>query len=137
MNNIIKKQHIQHLGDFANRVSTFIKPSMVEKEITKRQFLIRKHIITRERSEDEEIKFMYNQFKIDEVSKRLKTPTVVCYPMKFSTLTMGKLVRIRNRARMAVNSLFAPKQTTIQSQRDRHLCITRNKWKNSPSTYIL
>jgi hypothetical protein len=81
---------------------------MVEKEITKRQLLIRKHIITRERSEDEEIKFMYNQFKIDEVSKRLKTPTVVCYPMKFSTLTMGKLVRIRNRARIAVNKLFAP-----------------------------
>ena len=137
MDNIMKKQHIQYLGDLATRASTFIKPSMVEIEIAKRHFLIRKHVITQEKSKNEEINFMYNQFKIDEVSKRLKTPTVVCYPMELSILPMGKLVRIRNRARMAVNRLFAPKQTNRQSQRDRHLCITRNKWKNSPSTYIL
>jgi hypothetical protein len=112
-NNYKMTQHIQYLGDFANRVSSFVKPEKVEMELSQRQFLMSVEIIQKRDRENKEIKFMYKQFQIDEISKRLKNPKVVCSPMSLSSLSMGKLVKIRNRARMAVNRLFAEKQLTL------------------------
>ena len=57
--------------------------------------------------EDNEILFAYSLFKITEVGKRLKLPKRVIDPMRSSNLPKGKLVKIRRRAQIAVERLFA------------------------------
>jgi len=105
----------QYLGDLRSRVSTYIDPIKVEFEISNRKrFLIQPHTNFQKTftsscksEEDNELVFVYNQFKISEVSKRLKTPKRFVDPMRSSNLPKGRLVKIRRRAQMAVEKLFA------------------------------
>ena len=113
----------QHLGDLVSRVSTYVDPIKVEFEISNRKrFLIQPHTnflglgprlrqktftSSCKSEEDNELVFVYNQFKISEVSKRLKTPKRFVDPMRSSNLPKGRLVKIRRRAQMAVEKLFA------------------------------
>jgi hypothetical protein len=113
----------QHLGDLVSRVSTYVDPIKVEFEISNRKRLLikshtnflgqgprlRQKTIARvcKPEEDNEILFVYSQFKISEVSKRLKLPKRVVDPMRSSNLPKGQLVKIRRRAQIAVERLFA------------------------------
>ena len=113
----------QYLGDLASRVSTYIDPVKVEFEISNRKrFLIKPHTNflglgprlrqktiarTCKTKEDNEILFVYRQFKISEVSKRSKLHKQVVDPMRSSNLPKGQLVKIRRRAQIAVERLFA------------------------------
>ena len=120
----------QCLGDLASRVSTYIDPIKFELEILNRKrFLLQnknkhtnlqmphndkmqhngkmQHIGLCKLEEDNEILFAYSLFKITEVGKRLKLPKRVIDPMRSSNLPKGKLVKIRRRAQIAVERLFA------------------------------
>jgi len=104
----------QHLGDFASRVSTHINPVKVEFEISNRKiFLIRNKKKTARACIDKnnEIDFIYNQFKISEINKRLKLHKRFVDPMKSSTLPKGRLVKIRRCAQLSVQILFTQAQT--------------------------
>ena len=110
----------QRLGDLVNRVSTYVDPIKVEFEISNRKrLLIKSHTnflglgprlrqkIIAKTKEDNEILFVYRQFKISEVSKRSKLHKQVVDPMRSSNLPKGQLVKIRRRAQIAVERLFA------------------------------
>lgn len=105
-------QRINFLGDLAGRTSTHIVPRKVELEIASRMnflyFLGPRAPIggNNEIEQNNEILFIFNQFKKTEVDKRLNIGSDAS-PIISSTLPMGKLVKIRQRAQLAVSQFFA------------------------------
>ena len=107
------RRRIEFLGNLAGRASTHIIPDKAASEISNRLMnlkytgtpvpLDQKQIELKE--DHNEILFVYNQFKIREINKRLNITTEINF-VKSSSLSMRRMVKIRHKARLDVIRMF-------------------------------